>query len=279
MKLTALAIPASYTAEEAHLREKTFKIGLVGRAAAIFRMNEILIYLDKPEYASEGELAADILRYMETPQYLRKRLFPLRPRLKYVGILPPLRTPHHPLQGERISEGSFREGVVVKTDRARSWIDIGLPKPAVSRVPLEAGKRVTVKIVRAGRIPEVVPARLADLREYWGYKVTFIKRELGRCIQMSRADLVIATSRYGTLVTEVLDELAKRWRQAGKTLILFGSPFEGLEEILEREGLELEDVADFTINTVPMQAVKTVRTEEAIFATLAILNAFVFARG
>ena len=38
------------------------------------------------------------------------------------------------------------------------------------------------------------------------------------------------------------------------------------------EGLGLDDVADFVVNMVPEQGTETVRTEEALFASLAVLN-------
>jgi len=55
-------------------------------------------------------------------------------------------------------------------------------------------------------------------------------------------------------------------------LVAFGAPTQGLYEILDREHAKLEDVADFVVNTVPGQATETVRTEEAVYATLSILN-------
>ena len=45
-KKLAIAIPASTISDTPHLREKTSKIGLIGRAAAIFRVDEIIVYLD-----------------------------------------------------------------------------------------------------------------------------------------------------------------------------------------------------------------------------------------
>ncbi|MDR2707975.1 MAG: RNA-binding protein, partial [Nitrososphaerota archaeon] len=44
-KLT-IAIPASIISDTPHLREKTSKIGLIARIAAIFRVHEIIIYPD-----------------------------------------------------------------------------------------------------------------------------------------------------------------------------------------------------------------------------------------
>ena len=38
----AVAIPVSIVSDIPHLREKTLKIGLIGRAAAIFRVTEMI---------------------------------------------------------------------------------------------------------------------------------------------------------------------------------------------------------------------------------------------
>jgi predicted SPOUT superfamily RNA methylase MTH1 len=45
-----------------------------------------------------------------------------------------------------------------------------------------------------------------------------------------------------------------------------------LHEIAADEGWRLEDVFDYVVNTVPCQGTETVRTEEALLATLAVLN-------
>jgi predicted SPOUT superfamily RNA methylase MTH1 len=45
-----------------------------------------------------------------------------------------------------------------------------------------------------------------------------------------------------------------------------------LHEIASREQMNLEDLADFILNTIPNQATETVRTEEAVYASLPILN-------
>jgi predicted SPOUT superfamily RNA methylase MTH1 len=54
----------------------------------------------------------------------------------------------------------------------------------------------------------------------------------------------------------------------GVTLV-FGNPKEGVFEIMKRMGINMEVEA---WNTIPNQGVRTVRLEEAILATLAILN-------
>jgi predicted SPOUT superfamily RNA methylase MTH1 len=73
----SIAIPASFISDIPHLREKTFRTGLVGRAAAIFRIDEVIVYPDMPnvDQTRDVELIVLILSYIETPQYLRKKLF------------------------------------------------------------------------------------------------------------------------------------------------------------------------------------------------------------
>ena len=113
----SIAIPVSIVSDVPHLREKTSKVGLIGRAAAIFRVNEIIVYPDNPHVnqAADTDLIATLLAYMDTPQYLRKKLFTLKPELRYAGVLPPLRTPHHPLNRKmnKLKVGEYREGVTL----------------------------------------------------------------------------------------------------------------------------------------------------------------------
>jgi predicted SPOUT superfamily RNA methylase MTH1 len=45
-----------------------------------------------------------------------------------------------------------------------------------------------------------------------------------------------------------------------------------LYEIAADEGLRLEKLLDFVVNTFPCQGTETVRTEEALLATLAVLS-------
>ena len=272
----AVAIPASLTAGVPHLREKTYLVGLVGRAAAVFRVEEVVVYRDLPDVDQRGdaELMASILAYMETPQYLRKRLFGVRPELRYVGILHPLRTPHHPTakRVRDLRDGEFREGVVVASGDGWSMVDVGVEKPLRVDRRLEVGRRVTVRVSRRGGVTSLRLARRGEVKAYWGYRVRVTDKPLYESTKRGGYDLVIATSRKGESIKDVFDDIASRWRRSKKPLIAFGSPTEGLAEILSREGVRLEDYADFVVNTVPEQGTETVRTEEAVYATLAILN-------
>lgn len=280
-KKLCVAIPASVVSDIPHLREKTSKIGLIGRAAAIFRVNEIIIYPDNPkvDQRADANLVSTLLAYMETPQYLRKKLFKLRPELRYAGILPPLRTPHHPLNRkiENLRIGEYREGVAISKEMEGTLVEIGLEQPALipdKQLPLN--KRVTVKITKIEKQVKAEVANREEIPGYWGYVVTVEGRPLGKIIESRGFDMIIATSKHGVPLAKVAEKIAEKWKKANFIIIAFGAPSRGLCEIVEDEGLNLNEIADFVVNTIPMQGTETVRTEEALMASLAILN-FTFA--
>jgi methyltransferase len=275
-KLT-VAIPASVISDTPHQREKTGKIGYIARAAAIFRVDEIVVYADNPRINQKRDIdfVALLLSYLETPQYLRKRLFQLKPELQYAGILPPLRTPHHPSQGSirKLKVGEYREGVVLSQGKEGVLVDIGVEQPALLRLKnLETNRRVTAQLIRVGDRPEVQMMDREEVPEYWGYTVTAEPRSLKYVLCDGRFDLKIATSKIAPPFQKVARKMGEKWSTAQRILVAFGPPPRGLHEIAKDEGLELRDVVDFVVNTLPNQGTETVRTEESFIATLAVLN-------
>ena len=276
-KKLAIAIPASVISDTPHLREKTSKIGLIGRAAAIFRVDEIIVYDDKPKARQHqnADLIATLLTYMETPQYLRKRLFEIEQKLRYAGILPPLRTPHHPLNRKagNLRVGEYREGVTLSRTKEGTLVDIGVENPALLRETRWAlDKRLTLQIISAGERVEVQTVSRDEIPYYWGYTVTVENHSFRRLVQSGEFDLTIATSKLGDAFSEVAEGMAGKWGNANRILVAFGAPARGLYEIIKEEGANLNDFADFVVNTVPGQGTATVRTEEALLASLSILN-------
>jgi len=268
-----VALPASFTKDIPHLREKTGRSGIVARALAIFRVDEILIYEDVSDETSkrEGRLLQKLLSYQETPQYLRRRLFPHDPDLQFAGILPPLRLPSHP-SIEKPRPGLIREALVVETG-AGSKVDAGFSTLVRISSKLKPSDRITIRITQ--REPQlegeiVDPSRLPI---YWRFRVTRTDFTLGKLIRREKGDLTISTSRKGKPIRDVQNDLGLRWKASKQTLVLFGSPDHGVPEILGREGLEVEKICTFNINMIPDQGVETVRTEEALAATLSQLNA------
>jgi methyltransferase len=276
-KHLAIAIPASMISDTPHLREKTAKIGYVGRAAAIFRVNEIIIYPDnsKVNQTNDLYLIELLLSYMETPQYLRKSLFEIQPELQFAGILPPLRTPHHPLTGRirDLKVGDYREGLTLSKSSEGTLVEIGSERPALLPiVQILPDKRLTVRISKVSDRVEVKMVNLDEVPAYWGYEVFVEKGPLTSILDSKRFDLTIGTSKIADRFRDVSNALVGRWKNANSIILLFGAPTRGLHEIANDEGTDLRERVDFLLNTIPNQGTETVRTEEALLATLAILN-------
>jgi hypothetical protein len=91
-------------------------------------------------------------------------------------------------------------------------------------------------------------------------------------VEDGKFDLVVATSKIGVKFADAATKMGEQWHNADYMLVAFGAPARGLHEIVEEEGMSLNDLADFVVNMVPEQGTETVRTEEALFASLAVLN-------
>ncbi len=273
----SIAIPASVISDTPHLREKTSKIGLIARAAAIFRVDKIIVYPDSTRTNQTRDLnfIAKLLNYIETPQYLRKSLYKIEPDLQYAGILPPLRTPHHPTSGKNrdLKVGEYREGIILNQSQEGLTVDIGVQSMALLRErQFSVGERLTVQVIRSGDRIEVQAVNRDDVPSYWGFRVKVEDESFGHMLQTEQFDLVISTARIADRFIDVADKIAKRWNTAGRVLVAFGAPSRGLHEIVRDEGLRIEDLSDFVVNTIPEQGTATVRTEEALLASLAIFN-------
>ena len=265
-KRLSIFVPASILSETKDLRIKTYKIGLIGRSAAIFKADRIVVYSDNSD-KEEVKFISDVLTYMNTPQYLRKRVFPITRELRNVGILPPLRTPHHPT-GE-LSEGDYRQGLTLKRTKKGTVVDIGADRLALCKEKLSVNKVLSFKVEKLGKELIIDP----DVPDYyWGYKVLSTNKNLYDSILTLKPgpDLVIGTSRYAQSITSVLDEVKDKLKGSKHTAILFGGPYAGLDELIS--GQDEKEIIDLEVNTVPSQGTKTVRTEEAVLATLSVFN-------
>jgi predicted SPOUT superfamily RNA methylase MTH1 len=243
-------------------------------------VDEVIVYLDRPHDIQDrdADLLLTILKYMETPQYIRKYLFDRIPQLRYAGILPPLRTPHHPLVRKRkeLRHDEHRDGVVIASQAGQSLVELGVERPIrLNENGLPIGQRITLRVSRTRQGVGIERVSAPPSKIYWGYRVNDAKPTLRQLLRVNAFDLVVATSRGGKPLTEALTRFRNDWRNAHRVLIAIGSPREGLNEILAREGLTLEDVAHVVLNTIPFQGTETVRTEEALYATLAVVNAVV----
>ena len=120
----SIAIPDSSLNDEKSLENKTRKIGLIGRACSVFRVNEIIIYRDGKENEHDSKLLLTILKFMETPQYFRKQKFPKKNMLRFTGLLPPLKIPNQigVSNHKLVKNGDIREGLIVRSN-GKKFVD------------------------------------------------------------------------------------------------------------------------------------------------------------
>ncbi|MDO5825607.1 MAG: putative RNA uridine N3 methyltransferase [Methanosphaera sp.] len=268
MEKLSIFVPNSFLAESKDLKVRTYKVGLIGRYAALFRADNIVIYNDNSDGGSREDASymKTILEYMNTPQYLRKQVFPISNQLKNVGILPPLRTPHHPLS-EDVKVGDYRQGLTTKRVRKGTMVDIGVGRLALCKEKLSVNKVLSFRIEKFGKEILIEPDKPENV--YWGYETITSDSNLSESITMmkSKPDLVIGTSKYAPTINSILPEVQSSINQAQHVAILFGGPYSGINTMINERKL------DYVLNTVCSQGTETVRTEEAIASTLSIINA------
>ncbi|XP_015688148.1 putative methyltransferase C9orf114 isoform X2 [Oryza brachyantha] len=258
--------------------------GQIARAATVFRIDEVVVFDSNPgaENNSGGggeesgaRFLVRILEYLETPQYLRRRLFPMHKNLKFVGLLPPLDAPHHVRKHEW---SEFREGVTLDGDRSMgTFVDVGLSKNVLVEQILEPGKRVTVTMgtdrdISSACIRKVVPPSTPrdEMELYWGYKVRYASNLSGVFSDSPYKegyDYIIGTSEHGKIISSS-ELILPSFRHL---LIAFGG-LAGLEECIEEDrnlkGKDVNDVFHTYLNTCPSQGSRTIRTEEALLISL-----------
>lgn len=274
MKRIFILLPSSILEDCSDLDSKTIKIGFIARAAAIFKVSDIMIYSTGEAGAnSNGRFLKTLFDYMDCPQYLRKYLFPLSDELRSVGRLPPLEAPHHVrfVKSSEIKSGSIRQGVVVRLEDGVSYVHVGLDKLIpVYNEHVRLNERVNIKIVIDSKGLHGV---VADKPEgYWGFKTLFYRNSLAELLKKRPAEIVIGTSKYGASISSLLNTVETDLKSKDSIALVFGSPKRGLFQIVGDDRL-MKELFDYIINFIPGQGTRTVRTEEAVYSSLSILNA------
>jgi methyltransferase len=268
-----ITIPDSSLSDEQTKRDKSIKIAQFARACSIFRVKRIYIYHDSLSHFEKDDpnLLKIILRYLDTPQYLRKILFPMMHQLQYAGILHPIKAPHHRVAEDikKIKAGDIRTGVVVKV-KGQLFVEVGLG----SLVPFLGegfeGKKVNVRFTESYPNLKAVQAVEEDLFDYWGYEVKEVPSISKLLTSVEKTDIII-TSRKGRHFKNIEAKLAEHTTSVQNILVAFGSPKHGLHDILTKEGASIKPY-EYVVNMFPNQGTETVRLEEAVLGTLAILN-------
>src|SRR5574341_515908 len=256
-----VALPDSSLSDEQTKRDKSIKIAQFARACSIFRVKRIYIYHDPLSQFEKDDpvLLRTVLRYLDTPQYLRKALYPRMAHLEFAGILHPIKAPHHkPAQDiKTVKAGDVRTGVIAKV-KGQLFVEAGLG----SLIPFDGegfeGKKVNVKFTSPYPNLRAMEATDLDIFEYWGYEVKEVPSVV-KLVSSVDSTTVIVASRKGTYYKNTEAKLAERIKGSENVLVVFGAPRHGVHEILAKEKSSTR--LEFMINMFPNQATETVRPE------------------
>lgn len=265
-KRVCVAIPDTVLEEQESVREKTWKLGQIARYCSIYGVDAIRVFQD-PRGRGESSFIRKVLEYLETPQYLRRRLFPLSDDLRYAGLLPPLRIPSHKpkVPMGALQPGEYREGVVLADAFS---VDAGLDRPIIIRKQGTPQRRVTVKITSSSQSgAEGVLVDRREVKAYWGYTVDVSGS--AALLADPAYPLKVATSRRGDPVARMARGLRIDLQGSAAVMLLFGSPSRGLFETL---GKDLRNKVSYVVNLYQEQNVVTARTEEAMLSALYLVG-------
>lgn len=335
-----IALPGSIIANAVTQDSKTQLAGQLARALAVFCIDEVVIFEDgtKPpqqtknhgqrrsyyeeapakvsssqeQYCGNSDPSAfleHILSYLETPPFLRRRLFPHHPNLASSGQLPSLDMPHH-LRADEPSR--YREGITLTTphgssahDSHHTLVDVGYEHPVLVPVPdvdLPPETRVTVRAVTGELQPlskraEGVIAHPREPREaiglYWGYSIRRagpLSEVFTGCPFATGYDLSLGTSERGIPLHEFLRQQDPHLpadtpdAHPFQHLVIFFGGVAGLEPAVRNDRAldgvgQVGKVFDHWINVLPGQGSRTIRTEEALWIALGQLSGWMGAQG
>ncbi len=244
----SIAIPDSTLQDESTLLHKTKKVSIIARSCAIFKVNQIFIYKDKGENRNDSVLLSTLLKYLETPQYFRKQLFPKSQLLNYAGVLQPLNIPNHLVTSNKklIQKDDLRDGLIIN-HKGKKFVDIGINSLIPYFGKVKPGTRIAVKIINTQPEFTIKEIPREDVEDYWGYKV----KERGNLFSILSAWTV---------------------NPHDSMLLVFGTTNKGIHEIL---GENIKKIQNSRIyNFFPNQSTQTVRLEEAILGVLSIINSY-----
>merc|ERR1719354_231987 len=281
-----LALPGSIISNCQTKELKSYVAGQIARAATIYKVDEIVIFTEdgsEPRQEFRGANRSDpnlflarVLQYLETPQYLRKELFPLHRDLKHAGLINPLDAPHHLRWNQ---DCRFREGIVSEVLKDGCKVNVGWRRLVTIDKQFAQGTRVTIDFgesYEGGQVPTgraVSPdTPRAKHGLYWGYQTRMahgIDKVISECPFKDGYDLCVGTSERGSNAQESDFKLPKF-----KHLLLVFGGVDGLEvcKIQGKAFTRPDRLFDMYVNTCMNQGSGTIRTEEAILISLSVLT-------
>jgi len=261
----SIVIPSSNLSLYKDLKLKTRLVGELARVLAVFRVSTVAVYKDPESSEEDYQLLVRIMKYLLIPPYLRIKVQGFDKYLKFAGLLPPLSLYTHNPENRPVDVGDVRFGVVLNEFGV---VDIGWNRPC-RLVNYSGIKRGDIVLVEVVSVDPLICHTVRNSPIYSGYSVSSVTSEDDLLKFVNTHDVVINTSKDGIPVHNVFSdhEALRKISNARSICLLFGNPRKDFNELVKA----LPRI-DMTLNFIPHQGTLTVRTPEAIIASLAILN-------
>ena len=133
-----------------------------------------------------------------------------------------------------------------------------MDKLAFCKEQLSVKRIFDFKITKIAKKEVIVTPEKPD-DSYWGYNVISSKKSLKNSLKLIKP--------YGDYIDSIFDELKHKVDECKSIAILFGGPYSSIAEDVSNPNWDL-----YKVNTIPDQGTETVRTEEAVVATLSLFN-------
>ncbi|MEM4571240.1 MAG: RNA methyltransferase [Nanopusillaceae archaeon] len=251
-----LLIPSTFTGEKKDIKIRNFLISQVARAAVTFGINEIGVYYDRdPKFNSHGlgRYIVKILKYLNTPPYIRKFVFPLEKDLKEVGSCLPIKANYHLDRSRYVYVYVLnKEGNFYRVTDGKSEFKVYSKNNYKNKTLIYDKKR--------NKFVEKYETEI-----YFGYEVFYYNKPIEDLLKKLKKEdfFIIGTSKLGEDIRKVDLKIKSN------VAIVFGSFARGFEDIWKND---FKKKFDIVINSVPNQLIESIRTEEAIYYTLALLR-------
>ena len=234
-----------------------------------------------------------ILDFLNTPQYLRKSIYPLNHELSYTGLLPPIRAPQHKkkVKLSEVRAGELRIGLIYhkksllnqisnnkkfiidwRNKTHEYYVDVGLDSPIPFLGQGKDGQKIIVKFIDSYPNLKAIQTTESDIeKEYLGYDILSINSIDEFIKKIDQKTFVVFTSKKGMFFKNKESEFKEIVKKFEIFLIVFGSPSKGIDEIYPT----FQKINNsMYLNMFPDQKTETIRLEEAILGTLTIFNHF-----
>ena len=219
------------------LAEITIKTSFIVRTLSIFRVSNLYL-VDDLKDSRVRKTVTDIINYALLPPYLKKKV-PLKTTLKKAGLINPANIPSHIVERETI-EGEYRVG---------ENGEFGLRNIK--------SKSKSILVINSNPLK----VKSYDLFPYYnGFKTRFIGQD-----QISLMNNLVIGSRSGKNPFNDISKIKELYEKNGISLLI-GPPQGGILKNINVLKYE------YIYNFIPNQGVKDVRAEEALLASLSILN-------